>query len=280
MSILLDALKKSEEQRQLGRASGIHSPAGAHSTANEAVRQWVPLTLMAFSAIVMAWIGWQQYRQPEFLAKSATAPVLASPAVPSPAEPPDAATAEPVTATPGQAGLSDGEAPANQSQAALRSPVESFKVNSKSLQGATVMPPQDLLSAEPPKSRVGQAFADFEDAPQTAVAQQPAPAAANTPRATSKPPQGEAGRPKAAGIAPHVTEPISFWELPQGVRDSLPEMRITVLVYAESPRDRFLLIGGQRMVEKDEYQEGVVLDEIRRDGAVFLYRKYRFLIKG
>jgi general secretion pathway protein B len=68
--------------------------------------------------------------------------------------------------------------------------------------------------------------------------------------------------------------------LPQGVRDSLPELRISVLVYAEQPQDRFLLVSGQRMVEKDEYEGGVVLDEIRRDGAVFLYRKYRFLVKG
>jgi hypothetical protein len=30
----------------------------------------------------------------------------------------------------------------------------------------------------------------------------------------------------------------------------------------------------------DELTDGVVLDEIRRDGAVFTYRKYRFLVKG
>jgi len=32
-------------------------------------------------------------------------------------------------------------------------------------------------------------------------------------------------------------------------------------------------------VEK-EMEGGVRLDEIRRDGAVFLYQKYRFLVKG
>jgi hypothetical protein len=53
-----------------------------------------------------------------------------------------------------------------------------------------------------------------------------------------------------------------------------------VLVYAESPEDRFVLVGGQRLVEKDEVDTGVVLDEIRRDGAVFLFRSYRFLVKG
>jgi general secretion pathway protein B len=68
--------------------------------------------------------------------------------------------------------------------------------------------------------------------------------------------------------------------LPQGVRDNLPEIKITVLVYAEEPDDRFVLTNGQRLAEKDELQSGLVLDEIRRDGAIFLYRKYRFLVKG
>lgn len=81
-------------------------------------------------------------------------------------------------------------------------------------------------------------------------------------------------------MKPHVSEPISYWELPQGVRDNLPEIRITVLVYASQSDDRFLLANGQRLTEKDELQSGLVLDEIRRDGAVFVYRKYRFLVKG
>jgi hypothetical protein len=81
-------------------------------------------------------------------------------------------------------------------------------------------------------------------------------------------------------LEPHIAEPISYWELPQGVRDNLPEIKITVLVYADKPDDRFLLTNGQRMAEKDELQNGLVLDEIRRDGAIFLYRKYRFLVKG
>ena len=79
---------------------------------------------------------------------------------------------------------------------------------------------------------------------------------------------------------PHVAEPISYWELPQGIRDSLPEMHVSVLVYAERPQDRFVLVSGQRMVEKDVYEGSVTLEEIRRDGAVFQYQNYRFLVKG
>jgi general secretion pathway protein B len=105
------------------------------------------------------------------------------------------------------------------------------------------------------------------------------------PAANSSPPEAAASpaeqtADRHAGLEPHVSEPISYWELPQGIRDDLPEIRITVLVYAEQPNDRFLLSNGQRLVEKDQLDGGLVLDEIRKDGAVFLYRNYRFLVKG
>jgi len=103
-------------------------------------------------------------------------------------------------------------------------------------------------------------------------------AAAETPLDTGNAPDSSVGRRK--GMEPHVTEPISYWELPQGIRDNLGEIRITVLVYSEEPGDRFVLSNGQRLVEKDELDGGLVLEEIRRDGAVFLYRNYRFLVKG
>ena len=91
---------------------------------------------------------------------------------------------------------------------------------------------------------------------------------------------GEAAASDSAVAAPHEPQPITYWELPQSVRDGMPEMHITVLVYAEQPESRFLLIGGQRLVEGEEYQGGVTLKEIRRGGAVFVYRNYQFLVKG
>jgi general secretion pathway protein B len=151
----------------------------------------------------------------------------------------------------------------------------------------------DMASTEAPPSvvkkvRVRESFQAYESEPQPGgdEARQSEPAS-NTGGAdvVFEPPQaGQPGADSEDTASPEpqraASEPITYWELPQGVRDSLPELRISVLVYAEQPQDRFLLMSGQRMVEKDEYEGGVVLDEIRRDGAVFLYRKYRFLVKG
>jgi general secretion pathway protein B len=68
--------------------------------------------------------------------------------------------------------------------------------------------------------------------------------------------------------------------LPQNVRDDMPDLHISVLVYAERPEDRFVLINGQRVVEREVVDHGVVLEEIRRNGAVFQYRTYRFMVEG
>ena len=54
MSILLDALKKSEEQRQLGKAPSIHSPVAEPGDGRPGSPQWIPLALMAVSAIALA----------------------------------------------------------------------------------------------------------------------------------------------------------------------------------------------------------------------------------
>jgi len=294
MSILLDALKRSEEQRQLGNTPSIHSPDERWPASAVATRQWIPITLMAIGAIAMAWIGWQQYRQPESSAVAAAEET--SIAVPAPgkgaavdtgpgpraAEPPVSAVAEAPAENPGPGSTAGSEAVARAVEDGRRTPVETLRADGKSTQVATALPPQDVQQTEPRKSRVNQSFTAFEADSQAGPSQQQVEAAAPVePEVVSTPPTPV--EEASAGVAqtePHVAEPISYWELPQGIRDELPELHISVLVYAASPADRFVLVSGQRMLEKDEYKEGVVLEEIRRDGAIFLYRKYRFLVKG
>jgi general secretion pathway protein B len=167
---------------------------------------------------------------------------------------------------------------------APRTPVETLPVDGGS-EVATAAP--TAKQAAPRKSQVNESFTTFEAAPEAVAEQQPAASPKATPPAEQTVEDPVAAtrdqapvEPPPATPRPRETEPISFWELPQSVRDSLPDLRITVLVYAEQPGDRFVLIGGNRVVEKDQLQDGVVLDEIRRDGAVFTYRNYRFLVKG
>ncbi|MGB5292071.1 MAG: general secretion pathway protein GspB, partial [Lysobacterales bacterium] len=62
-------------------------------------------------------------------------------------------------------------------------------------------------------------------------------------------------------------------------RADLPDIKFSVLVYALKPADRFVLLNGQRLGEGDTAQPGLVVKEIRRDGVVFSYRLYNFLVE-
>jgi general secretion pathway protein B len=93
-----------------------------------------------------------------------------------------------------------------------------------------------------------------------------------------------AGRASTSDTGPeqdtaHIPEPIGYWELPDAIRAEVPEIRFTVLVYNQDPEQRFVLIDGQRLAEGDSAQPGLLVQEIRRDGVIFSYRLYKFLVK-
>jgi general secretion pathway protein B len=263
MSILLDALKKSEEQRQLGAAPNIHGSAAATSLDSEEGQRWLPLSMMALSLVLMVWIGLKQLAQPESLITSEQV----------------ASRAEAATPGPGR-GVGAGQRPAEAAQSISsdrRTPVEALPgpVDGEQAKG-------EEIPGGAERARLQDAVADYR-------AEQPEPlpepvdesASEGLDRAdTGAQPRVGRAAPGGEADGPHISEPISFYELPQRVRDTLPEIKITVLVYANDSDDRFLLVNGKRLREQEDLESGVKLDEIRREGAVFLYRNYRFMVKG
>lgn len=251
MSILLEALRKSEQSRRLGETPNLGTPVEGNASQEGSTERIVPLLLIVLSATVMAWFGWQQLVRPEPVDSTA------EPAVVSSREPSEPARV-PATV----------DADAGESRA--RTPTEDFQARRSTLPSER----QELQQSV--EEFVAEQDSEPESAPPDAPIVADAEDAVTKLREDQEPPEPAVD----PGVKPHIAEPISFWALPQGVRDALPEIRITVLVYAEEPADRFLLSNGQRLVEKDELDSGLVLEEIRRDGAVFTYRKYRFLVKG
>ncbi len=274
MSILLDALKKSETQRQLGKTPTIHTAVEAPGAARETEQQWIALSMLALSAVAIAWIGWQQFRQPVESLDEAGVDVAAMPQV---EETPPPATQVPVE----KAERAGGD----------RTPVASLWNVQKDLAGLTILPAKVPEETRQRRKKLSRSFSSYE-AEKDSVTDQETESSPTTVATTSSDPattnqslsaeETPAATPAARSsrLQPHQPEPISYWQIPQALRDGLPEFRINVLVWAEKPEDRFLLINGQRLEEKDELIDGVVLDEIRRDGAVFRYRNYRFLVKG
>ncbi len=240
MSFLLDALRKSEGRRRPHEVPTIHAGVGGEPPSTRRSR-WPWAVVILPPLMVMTWFGWRQFG---VLVSSPEAPqaTMAEPA-PAPAGP---VTIEQEAASPRVDDPRDGP----------RTPVE--QLAGPGLERSPVSAPAARL--EPGAQR---APSSAGPAPER-VAEVAPPAPAEQPAAEARERQ---------------PSPISYWELPSSVRQDLPEFKISVLVYADHPEDRFILLNGRRQTEGDEFQPGLVLQEIRRDGAVFSYRLYRFLVR-
>ncbi len=307
MSILLDALKKSESQRQLGKTPGIHSTVEGPGQQGDTEKQWIALSMLLLSSVAIGWFGWHQFREPAATPDVAGVDVVAAPQVKG---------KEKGQALVKEKSGAEKQRRAKKAQADAGKPTlprSMWNVN-LGLSGPTVLPPKSPGDDVQIKEKLSRSFSSYEaeknaaSTSETTAAQSPSIHPPTSDPATSqatpeKPAESELARVarvandaelandadnaeaapsprRSRALQTHKSEPISFWQIPQALRDDLPDFRINVLVYAEKPQDRFLLINGQRLVEKEELINGVILDEIRRDGAVFRYRNYRFLVKG
>ena len=69
---------------------------------------------------------------------------------------------------------------------------------------------------------------------------------------------------------------VKFHELPSGVRQSVPRIAVSMLVYSKTPASRWANVNGQKMVEGQEVSAGLKIEEITSDGAIFSYQGHRF----
>ena len=158
---------------------------------------------------------------------------------------------------------------ANTSSVQRRTPVESYQ------------PPQSSVSP----TTSGESGPTTSDAADTA-AKLPDPArpeqktTVGLPEPGSKPAAtNKTAKAESKSYHPGEPAPIGYWELPDSIRAEVPEIKFSVLVYAADPEDRFVLINGQRLGEGDSAQPGLEVKEIRREGVVFSYRLYQFLVE-
>jgi general secretion pathway protein B len=257
--MLLEALRKSEAQRHIGKAPDIHSPDDHRpSAAADRRAPWMTVALMAVAAIAITYLVWDQYRAPEGMltVQEHRDTVSDSPAV---AQRPASPDSQPASAD---------------NEGRPVTPVETYRAEPAQRQQAA--------ATEGQRAALANSFEQYS-APEadetTSVAGDTASTTAPTARAGLA--RGIVARtaPRQADAEPPAQGAVSYWELPQSVRDAMPDFNITVMVYAERPEDRFLLMNGRRMMEKEQV-EGVRLERIRRNAAVFRFRNYLFTVEG
>ncbi|MGH8201846.1 MAG: general secretion pathway protein GspB [Steroidobacteraceae bacterium] len=235
MSFILDALKKSESDRQRQSGPSLFEVKVAPPRRRLPIWAVAIAVLLGINVIV---ISWMLLRHPA-ATQSAAAPPQSSPP----------------TEAPGRA--------APQAPAA----------------GAATTPP---VPAPAPSS--GQAA----DSPQTpAPGTAPAPVAGGTAQSASPPSGGGNPADYAPAVEPAATASSAASETAAGdlplyqqivTSDDLPALHLDLHVFANRPKDRFVMINMHRLGEGDSLPSGVHVDAIRPDGAVLTYRGTQFLL--
>ena len=239
MSYILDALRKSDQQRQRGAAPTLLA---GQATA-VAPRQPAFLAYGLLAAVLVGAgmvIGWLRPWQPEQAAPGSAELVAAKPLESTPRQPPPAPSEMAPQPKP-ELQVQNATPPAHASPAPARVPTK----------------PQLPARAKPKTDGT------------------PREADAAVPRKTAAPaPEQPVGT--AAADAARVQTVISMAELPHSVQQELPAMTISVHAYSGNPGDRLVGINNRMLREGEYVVPGLRLEQITRDGMIFGYKGYSF----
>lgn len=266
MSYILDALKRSQEERELGNVPTLSSL----SAQQEPLRrgQNVPWALSALLlAVVAVAVALYALLRGDGGGLPSAPPVATAPAV----QQPPTVVPTPLAPVKPSVSIAARKPPAKappSSPPVVRQPSAAAQPRVRSVvrpveQGLeTVAPPvpADLKEeVDAFRQRVmGEQEAAITDAAEESAQHEDA-AAAQSP--------GEQEREEAIP---------RFRALPSGVQSQIPPHRISVHVYVAEPARRFVILDSQRMVEGDRNDSGLRLEQIRPDGVVLGYGRHRF----
>ena len=276
MSLILEALKKSEQQRRLGEAPNFGSPV----VATRRRRNLLPVIVVLI--VIGAAAGWWLMRRSPPAAPPAAPSANSTDAARSAAQPPPIKRdVRPPAARPGGNLALD-----RTKQADVAS--QEKRAGAAGNPARTTPPPAPTVpSTKPAATAAGQTAPTLADksaglrttAPPPAEAMQKPPAQKADVIAPPAPPANAqtAATPAAMAkpAAPGAALP-TIWDLPFSTRKDLPALDLSMHVYSADPKQRFVVMKGDRHVEGDEVGQDLILREIRQDGLVLEYKGQRF----
>jgi general secretion pathway protein B len=278
MSFILDALKKSETDRQRQNGPALFEVKVAPP------RNGLPLwaiglaALLAVNLVIVAWVLLRRPATAEVPATTAQAPTAASG---PPLQPPPPMT----TYQQPQGYASQGYPPPQQAPVMPQSGMTGAPQGQAMAPGLNTVP----VSGTAPMSPVGQT-AGMTQAP----AAHQLPAAAGNDASVA---QGGAGGEKvnpddyapatdagpAAPFGNHVSKTTSsgvplYQDASLAPGAHIPELRLDLHVFAAKPQERFVMINMHKLHEGDTLPEGVHVESITPEGAVLSKDGTRFLL--
>lgn len=238
MSLILEALRKSEAERRRGETPTLLSPINEFAShalrrAERRQRRWMWLALALIVLLVaVGGYGWQQA----------------------------VTTDTDSAASAANAGISEPDVVADLPQTAMPMPASPLH----DAHPASVNETLPATSSPAPTTNIARADSVRQEIPAAA------------PTAVTKPTAMASGTPtpseSVSAATPTEPPPIPTWirvdQLPAAERDALPPLKVSMHVYSADPAKRAVLIDGQRYQEGAWIADGILLKAIRRDGSL------------
>jgi general secretion pathway protein B len=271
MSFILDALKKSETDRQRQNGPALFEVKVAPP------RNGLPLwaiglaVLLAVNLVIVAWV---LLRRPAATAEVSATTAQAQPAAPGqPLQPPPPMT----TYQQPQGYGSQGSPPQQQAPVMPQSGMPGAP------QGQAMAPGQNTapVSGTAPTSPVGQTAGMTQSAPGNDGAVAQGGAVSEKVNPDDYAPATDAG--PAAPFGNHVSKTTSsgvplYQDASLAPGAHIPELRLDLHVFAAKPQERFVMINMHKLHEGDTLPEGVHVESITPEGAVLSKDGTRFLL--
>ncbi|HSN69980.1 MAG TPA: general secretion pathway protein GspB [Steroidobacteraceae bacterium] len=264
MSFILDALKKSENERQRQSGPAFAEVPMAHPRTRQPWWVFAVAALLLVNLLVLLFVLLGRESAPA----PASAPPLAAqppPAAPPPAESavaPASRTVDPVVAPPSE-------------------PARAARVEPNRAQAAPAVRENPRETPAPSRAEPGRSLAAAAGLDEGYAELEPTLAYDDRAVAATLPAGPPIVQPLASRPEPRE-EPAEALPTVNDLRlsgsGSFPEMHLDIHVYAPLPADRFVFINMRKYVEGQKLQEGPLVERITSDGVVLNQQGLRFLL--
>lgn len=282
MSFILDALRKSESRRRSGQAPQLGDHHGDHPAVGRRRRPAILVMLLAIAVPVVVAAVAVVYFEPAFLDRDDSAPATAE-------------SSGGDTQSPRPEQLAMAETDEDEAESGIEQSASDDTTETRQRRRRRTPPPEDDEAGgdarNEPRERIvtdpDEAMEEIQREVERADRRMAQPDNESTDeRRTRTPPPAEPeveeeAEPEAGDEAwrPEAPEYVRAWELPLAVRREMPDLDLSIHVFAPEADKRFVLINGERRVAGDELGGGARLVEIRREGALVDFRDHRFLLE-
>jgi general secretion pathway protein B len=296
MSLILEALRKSEAERRRGQAPGLFvEQVRVPVRRREGTPAWAWALMLLLAGVLAAW-GWREFGERAPASEESAAIVSSDGSATSRSI---AQTSEPASGNSQRMVGADASSDAAARTTDSANEPAAATAAGEDARGFDAYPARGTSTAEAPSSRDDATLASGAQGVATAPQGTSPPTPASAGSATREPdaasaitsvPDSEPGNtPATTGIA-HNTSAVPpapvpedeylprLSELTGDERSGLPALKLSMHVYADDPTQRFVIVDGRRLREGDSPAAGIAVEAIRRDGLVLSVNGRRVLL--